>query len=542
MKKSEQLRRLIESPQLEFIMEAHNGLSSKIVEEAGFKGIWGGGLSISAALGVRDNNEASWTQVLEVIEFMSDSTDIPILLDGDTGFGDFNNVRRLIRKLEQRHVAGVCIEDKQYPKTNSFFFGEAQPLADMDEFCGKIKAGKDAQTDSDFCLVARVEALITGWGMDEALKRAHAYADAGADAILIHSKIKTADEILEFMRQWQNRKPVIIVPTTYCQTPTEVFEKAGISLAVWANQTLRASISAMKQVTQKIFIEGTVSGAEPNIATVSEIFRLQNMQEFKDAETLYRPSPKSIRAIILAASRGSTLGELTEDKPKCMIEIYGRPLIASQIETLNQNQIKDITAVVGYKKDAINLTNLRMIDNDRFASTGILYSLSCAKDFLAGPAVVSYGDILFAKRVLRDLLDTPGDIVLAVDTAWNQGEKANRLKDVVLCEEPYSSQYGGRTTSAVRAVASRTDREGSHGEWIGLMKLSAAGAAIIRREIESFEQDEPELFEKADLVMLLMRMIEKGVDVKAAYHAGHWLDVDSMEDITYADQSTTQSV
>jgi phosphoenolpyruvate phosphomutase len=107
--KTTQFKNLLHSNQLEFLMEAHNGLSAKIVEETGFSGIWGSGLAISAALGVRDNNEASWTQVLEVIEFMSDATSIPILLDADTGYGNFNNVRRLVRKLEQRCVAAMCI-------------------------------------------------------------------------------------------------------------------------------------------------------------------------------------------------------------------------------------------------------------------------------------------------------------------------------------------------------------------------------------------------------------------------------------------------
>src|SRR5437763_7477515 len=124
MKKTAQLRALIESDELEFVMEAHNGLAARIVEEAGFKGIWGSGLSVSAALGVRDNNEASWTQVLEVLEFMADASELPILLDGDTGYGNFNNVRRLVRKLEQRGIAGVCLEDKLFPKTNSFIDGE----------------------------------------------------------------------------------------------------------------------------------------------------------------------------------------------------------------------------------------------------------------------------------------------------------------------------------------------------------------------------------------------------------------------------------
>lgn len=162
--RSARLRRMLVSSDLEFLMEAHNGLSARIVREAGFKGIWASGLAISAQFGVRDNNEASWTQVVDVLEFMADASDLPILLDGDTGYGNFNNVRRLVKKLEQRGIAGVCIEDKQFPKTNSFIGGERQPLAEIDEFCGKIKAGKDSQTDPDFSIVARVEALIAGWG------------------------------------------------------------------------------------------------------------------------------------------------------------------------------------------------------------------------------------------------------------------------------------------------------------------------------------------------------------------------------------------
>src|SRR3954467_1098218 len=158
--KFRQMKELITSPTLDFLMEAHNGLSARIVEEAGFRGIWASGLSISAALGVRDNNEASWTQVLEVVEFMSDATRIPILLDADTGYGNFNNMRRLVKKLEQRGVAAVCIEDKLFPKTNSFINSERQPLADLEEFAGKIKAVKDGQSDPDFSLVARLEGFI----------------------------------------------------------------------------------------------------------------------------------------------------------------------------------------------------------------------------------------------------------------------------------------------------------------------------------------------------------------------------------------------
>src|SRR5262245_7656650 len=233
--KTQQFKRLLHSGRIEFLMEAHNALSARIVEETGFRGIWASGLSISAALGVRDNNEASWTQVLEVVEFMSDATNVPILLDGDTGFGNFNNVRRLVKKLEQRGIAAVCIEDKLFPKTNSFINGDRQPLADMDEFCGKVKAVKDAQSDPDFSLVARLEGFIAGWGLDDVLRRAEAYHAAGADALLVHSRKSSPEEILEFARAWDDRCPLVIVPTSYYSTPVEVFVQAGIKLAIWAN-------------------------------------------------------------------------------------------------------------------------------------------------------------------------------------------------------------------------------------------------------------------------------------------------------------------
>lgn len=288
--KTKQFKQMLHSNQLEFILEAHDGLSAKIVEEAGFKGIWGSGLAISAALGVRDNNEASWTQVLDVTEFMSDATTIPMLLDADTGYGNFNNVRRLVKKLEQRKIAAMCIEDKLFPKTNSFINGEAQELAKIDEFAGKIKAAKDTQEDPDFCVVARIEAFIAGWGLDEALKRAEAYHKAGADALLVHSKKNTAQDIFDFMEVWKDTCPVVIVPTMYYSTPTEEFQKCGVSLVIWANHLLRSRIKAMQQTAKQIYNDQSLISVENEIVSVKEIFRLQNASELKEAEKIYLPS------------------------------------------------------------------------------------------------------------------------------------------------------------------------------------------------------------------------------------------------------------
>ena len=273
MKKTTQLNQMLKNKELSFLMEAHNGLSAKIAEEAGFQGIWGSGLSISAAMGVRDNNEASWTQVLETVEFMSDATTVPILLDGDTGYGNFNNMRRLAKKLEQRGVAGVCIEDKIFPKTNSFLRGEKQPLADIEEFSGKIKVSLDARTDDDFCIVARVEAFIAGWGLEEALKRAEAYRQAGATAILMPPKKTNPSDIFSFMQEWGDRCPVVIVPTKYYSTPTVEFQERGISTVIWANHLMRASVKTMQDTAFQIFNEQSLINVEDKIVPVKGVFR-----------------------------------------------------------------------------------------------------------------------------------------------------------------------------------------------------------------------------------------------------------------------------
>jgi phosphoenolpyruvate phosphomutase len=289
MKKTRQLKDLLISSSPEYILEAHNGLSAKIVEEAGFKGIWASGLSISAALGVRDNNEASWTQVLEVVEFMCDCTSVPVLIDADTGYGNFNNVRRLVKKLEQRDVAGMCIEDKLFPKSNSLLAGGRNPLAEKDEFCGKIKAAKDTQRDPDFCVVARTESFIAGWGLEEALERAECYCNAGADAVLVHSKINTFAEIKSFMDGWDLPCPVVIVPTKYHTTPSLEFEQAGISLVIWANHLLRTNVKSMQETAATIYNDNSLMRVEGAIASVEEVFRLQDMAELKLAEEKYNP-------------------------------------------------------------------------------------------------------------------------------------------------------------------------------------------------------------------------------------------------------------
>lgn len=535
LSKSARLRALLEGPELGFLMEAHDGLSAKIAEEAGFEAIWASGLSMSAALGVRDSNEASWTQVLEVLEFMADATGIPILMDGDTGYGNFNNVRRLVMKLCQRGIAGACIEDKLFPKTNSFI-GDGQPLADMEEFCGKIKAGKDSQADPDFVLVARVEALISGWGLDEALKRAHAYRDAGADAVLIHSKQSSANEIMSFMREWDDSCPVVIVPTTYYGTPTDQFRAAGVNAVIWANHSVRASISAMREAARKIHDEESVVGLEDRIATVKDIFQLAGNDELKDAEDRYLPTDDDApRGIVLAATRGGALGPLTEDKPKCMVEIQGQPLLRRLTRSLRQSGVRDVAVVRGYAKDAVDLPNLTYIDNDAFETTGEAASLATAIDRLTGDTVIAYGDILFRRYILDALVETEGDIVLAVDGMWRERTDRSESsgRDLVRCTRPFTPSFIEDDPVLFEGViADAADADDCTGEWIGIARLSKKGAELVRKELEAMKSDGT--LETADLATLFARLADAGNAPHVHYVAGHWLDVNDAFDLARA--------
>ncbi len=533
IRKSTQLKRLILSHDLEFLMEAHNGLSAKIVEEAGFKGIWGSGLALSASLGVRDNNEASWTQVLEAMEFMSDATAIPILLDGDTGYGNFNNMRRLVRKLEQRGIAGVCIEDKLFPKTNSFLRGTAQPLAEAEEFCGKIKAGKDAQADEDFVVVARVEALIAGWGLQEALHRAEAYRQAGADAILIHSNQSLPDEIFSFLEEWGGRHPVIVVPTKYYTTPTEEFRKRRVSVCIWANHLLRGSVQKMQEVARQVHRDQNLLAVEDAIAPVGEVFRLQGDDELKEAEKKYLTTKGGgYTAVILAASQGS-LGRLTENIPKALLRVGQMTILEHSLAALRERGVKRVLVVAGYKREAIRLPEVEVVDNPDYALTTELDSLARALDRVDAGCLVLFGDIVYRKYFLDILLNTTAPVTLIVDSASGRVPEEDANYYVYASKPNHSSALFEDDILLRRAVYSPRPAD-CQGEWTGLMKLNAVGLAGAKAFIAA-RRNTPE-WRSLRIIDMLNALVEEGLQVRVQYVTGNWADVNTLVDLHSAEQ------
>jgi phosphoenolpyruvate phosphomutase len=266
-------------------MAAHAPLAAKLAEEAGFDAIWASGFELSALYGLPDVSLVTMTQHLEMLRAIGERCGLPIVADIDTGFGNAVNVVYAIEQYERAGAAAVVIEDKTFPKVTSLAAGGRQELVRVEEFQGKIAAAVATRKDPGFIVVARTEALIAGLGQDEALKRAAAYEEAGADMILVHSKQKTPDEVESFVRAWTGKAPVVLVPTAYPSLTTARIQALGkVKMVIYGNHAIRAAVTAMKDVFARILADGGIHNVDKAIVSVEEIFRLQGMDQMKADE------------------------------------------------------------------------------------------------------------------------------------------------------------------------------------------------------------------------------------------------------------------
>ena len=544
MKKTTRLREMMAGPGIVRVAGAHNPLGAKLVQSAGFSGVWASGLEISTAQALPDANILTMTEFLQAATSMSDAVGIPVIADCDTGFGNSNNVIHMVRKYEKAGIAAVCIEDKRFPKVNSFVPGR-QDLTTVAEFVGKIMAAKSAQTDPDFMVVARVEALIAGQGLEEALRRAHAYVDAGADAILIHSKSDTPEEIFAFAGQWEERAPLIAIPTTYYSVTCDELEKAGVRVVIYANHGIRASIFAMQETLAEIYRSGTSRAVEHEIATMKQVFEIQDMPGLKAAETLYlRTGDEEVSAIIPAAGdhlEEYSMKQISSDIPIAALDIKGKTLLKRQVEALNRVGVREICVIGGYRKDQINVEGIRLMENAEYQSTGILYSIMCARDQMEGRVLVVYGDILFDMALVERILKVKDDIAILVDPnfdARNYGPE-KKLDLVVSDGEPVKSRRKLRHAMLPKVV--RIGHEVSpgeaHYEFPGIMILSQEGSRVFRdiyeissRRYRGRSFHGAPCLEKAGLADLLQEIVDAGQPVSCVEAGSGWLEVHSIED------------
>jgi len=270
------------------LMAAHNPLSARLAEEAGFDGIWASGFELSAAYGVPDASLLTFTQHLDMTRAMIEQIAVPLVADLDTGYGNAINVRHVVGAYARAGSASVVIEDKTFPKDTSLLPGGRQELVRVEEFQGKIEAAREAGAGHDLLVIARTEALIADLGIAEALRRGAAYAEAGADLVLIHSKQKTPDEIVAFTERWPGTVPLVIVPTAYPElTEAKVRALGKIGIVIYANHAVRAAVTAMREVFAAIRRDGGIHQVDRRIASVDDIFALQRVGAMKTAEKKY---------------------------------------------------------------------------------------------------------------------------------------------------------------------------------------------------------------------------------------------------------------
>ena len=265
------------------VIEAHSGLSALIAERAShgenkFDALWSSSLTSSTIKGKPDIEVVDLTQRLSIVADCMESSSLPVVFDGDTG-GSAEIFFFTVRTLERNGVSAVVIEDKTGLKQNSLYGTERkQVLEDVDVFSAKLRRGKEAQIGDEFMIFARIEALIAGLGVEEALNRATRYVvDGKADGILIHSKEKTGEDVFEFMRKFRvdfPRIPVIAVPTTYNGLTEEQLFAQGIDIVIYANQLLRAAYPAMADACQTILKNGRSKELDQSIMNIKDIINL----------------------------------------------------------------------------------------------------------------------------------------------------------------------------------------------------------------------------------------------------------------------------
>jgi len=284
MSLNEILRKKLEGNSIIKVGGAFDAMSAKLVENSGFDAVWAGSFAISATHALPDASILTMTEFFDVASNMSSTCEIPIIADCDTGYGGPSNVRHMVRKYENAGISSICIEDKTFPKENSLLENGKNDLLSEKEFVAKILAAKEARNNKNFIIIARVEALISGAGMGEALKRATAYENAGADTILIHSKQKTPDEIFEFADSWKGSVPLVVVPTTYDSVKISELESHKIKMVIYANQTLRVAHMAMTGLLNELIKADHISDVKDKISTMQDIFNLQEMYDIKNKE------------------------------------------------------------------------------------------------------------------------------------------------------------------------------------------------------------------------------------------------------------------
>ncbi len=538
------LRKLFEShPSIIRLVGAHNGLGATLIERRGFEGIWAGGLEVSTAHAVPDASILTMTEFLEAATAINDATQLPVICDCDTGYGNAANVIHMVTKYEAAGLAAVTIEDKHFPKLNSFVQGR-QELLPIDEFARKIEAAKSAQQHDAFMVFARTEAFIAGWGLEEALRRAHAYADAGADGIVVHSKSSQPDEIFAFAKCWDRAVPLIAIPSTYPAVTGEELATAGFRMAIYANHGIRATIRALEQTLHTIAAADTTLPVEANIASLQEVFEIQGMGQLKAQEAQFVTAEQNkVQAIIPAAADHRSqpeLQDLLKNQPLCMLDIGGMPLLHRQMQLLRRAGVGDIYVIGGYRHNDIAVESATVLVNTGYANSRSPQSIMTAREHFRAPTLIMYSDILFDQEILDQLLQSPHELTLVIDRAFRSLPQRDKLLELVVTEQADdlpTRRIALHARKPIQCIGEHIPPETATHEFIGMALFREAGlrwleAAWDASQHASADQPFQEAIQPglADFTDLVQHVIDSGHPVHGLEIEHGWSEIHSLDD------------
>jgi len=547
------LKDLLQNKKLIRIIEAHNGLSAIIAnnikeinqdEIIEFDGFWASSFTDSAAKGYPDIEVIGAESRYETLRQILNGSNKPIIIDGDTG-GEASNFEYFIRALEDIGVSMVIIEDKKFPKRNSLEGGTIQDQEDPDVFATKIKRGKDVQISDDFMIVARIESLISGKGLKDAIFRAKKYLLAGVDGIMIHSKERDPKEILEFAKEYEKltkelgfRKILVCVPTTYNTITEDELKEYGFNIVIYANHLLRAAHKAMKETASIILRNKRAFEAESMCSPVKTVFKDVGFLDVKEKDMKYIKGP--IKVIIPAAGTDPEF-----NIPKAMTLLKGKSVLQRQIETLKNCGINDITVIRGYKKEEFNVDGVKYIDNDEYNKYYILHSLFKAEEYMEGGFLFIYSDILFNEQIIKNLLNSKGDIILALDNSYTYHKhKIDKILELVLTKNKPSEQTRDlyQIENEIVRIGRSINMEMADYEFTGIAYFSEYGVESIRRIYNECKLNhkgnfhEANSFQNASFIDFIQEVIDRGFRVDILEVHKGWFEIHNRKDIEIAEK------
>jgi len=553
------LKKLIEEKGFVRLIEVHNGLSALIAQMCSVKkeenvieydGFWESSFTDSASKGIPDAEIVGYDSRLVTIDEILNVTSKPMIIDGDTG-GSAAQFEYLVRKLGRLGVSGIIIEDKMFPKRNSLDKDAKQILEDPEVFSQKIQRGQEVKLGEDFFIIARIESLIAGRSLNDAVSRARQYIIAGADGIMIHSKKDTPNDILSFASEYEKicielkRRPILVcVPTTYNLITDKELHDHGFNVIIHANQMLRAAHKSMKKVSEVMLRNDRGFEAEALCSPVSEVFSDVGFIRIKEQDKKYMKE-QQIWVIIPAAGKDPNFPEF----PKSLVEIHGKHLLDYQIEVIKSANLKNIALVRGYKGNLFHCDDIRYFENSTFDKTYTVHSLFQAESVMENGFILIFSDILFNDDIIKSLFRTKEDIVLVVDNSYQYHKhEIDKKLDLVVSKTKVSSYY--RTlhptgTNEIVRIGKDIKKDDADYEFIGMAYFSAQGANILKKvyhdclENQHGRFHEATSFDQADITDIIQEIIDRGFMVNALEVYKGWMEIHNSKDMKIAEKMTS---